>query len=314
VAFWNKTPKTDGDPLLRPLPRRRQLSDRAILWLFIAPTLILLVAMNIFPLFYSLFLSFTDYSAISASPPVWVGLGNYQRVMSDKQLWTYFTITGRYALAAVGLETLLGFGLAMVLREKFHASGFITTLILVPMMLSPVVVGLFWKLIFNPQSGIFNYLLGFAAGQGPDWLRDPKLALWAVVIVDVWMWAPFVMLLCLSGLNAIPEYLYEAAVIDRASPWFQFWRITLPQVAPLLLIAVLFRTIEAFKAFDLVMGLTGGGPGDATELIAVNLYRIAFPPQFQTGLGSALAYIILVLIVAISNLYIRTLNQIRGEV
>ncbi len=314
MALWSATQSVGSDRSARTGIRRRQLSDRAIQWLFIAPTLILLVAMNIFPLFYSLFLSFTNYSAISAAAPVWVGLGNYQHILSDKQLWTYFATTGRYAVAAVGLETLLGFGLAMLLREKFRASGFITTLILVPMMLSPVVVGLFWKLIFNPQSGIFNYLLGFAAGQGPDWLKDPKLALWAVVIVDVWMWAPFVMLLCLSGLNAIPEYLYEAAVIDRASPWFQFWRITLPQVAPLLLIAVLFRTIEAFKAFDLVMGLTGGGPGDATELIAVNLYRIAFPPQFQTGLGSALAYIILVLIVAISNLYIRSLSRIRGEV
>lgn len=314
MALWSATQSVGPDRTPRTGTRRRQLSDRAIQWLFIAPTLILLVAINIFPLFYSLYLSFTNYSAISAAAPVWVGLGNYQRILTDKQLWTYFATTGRYAVAAVGLETLLGFGLAMLLREKFRASGFITTLILVPMMLSPVVVGLFWKLIFNPQSGIFNYLLGFAAGQGPDWLKDPKLALWAVVIVDVWMWAPFVMLLCLSGLNAIPEYLYEAAVIDRASPWFQFWRITLPQVAPLLLIAVLFRTIEAFKAFDLVMGLTGGGPGDATELIAVNLYRIAFPPQFQTGLGSALAYIILVLIVAISNLYIRSLNRIRGEV
>jgi multiple sugar transport system permease protein len=134
-----------------------------------------------------------------------------------------------------------------------------------------------------------------------------------VVIVDVWMWSPFVMLLCLSGLNAIPEYLYEAAVIDRASPWFQFWRITLPQVAPLLLIAILFRTIEAFKAFDLVMGLTGGGPGDATELIAVNLYRQAFLGQWRTGRSSALAYIILVIIIGVSNVYIRYLNKLRGE-
>ncbi len=120
------------------------------------------------------------------------------------------------------------------------------------------------------------------------------------------------MLLTLSGLKAIPEYLYEAAAIDRASPWFQFWRITLPQVAPLLLIAILFRTIEAFKAFDLVMGMTGGGPGDQTELIAVNLYRLAFT-QWDTGVSSALAYIILIIIIAISNLYIKYLNQMKGE-
>ena len=156
--------------------------------------------------------------------------------------------------------------------------------------------------------------------QAPDWLASrfagtpmPGLALWAVVIADVWMWAPFVMLLVLSGLKAIPDYLYEAAAVDRASSWFQFWRITLPQVAPLLLIAVLFRTIEAFKSFDLVMGMTGGGPGVQTELISVDLYRIAFLGQFRTGPASALAYIILIIIIAVSNLYIKYLNQSKGE-
>lgn len=119
------------------------------------------------------------------------------------------------------------------------------------------------------------------------------------------------MLLTLAGLSAIPEYLYEAASIDRASTWFQFRRITLPQVMPLLLIAVLFRTIEAFKQFDLVMGLTGGGPGDVTETISVRLYKLAFQGQFNTGLSSALAYIVLVVIIGVSNLYIRALNKAR---
>jgi multiple sugar transport system permease protein len=302
-------------------PARRHLSDRAIQHLFIWPTLILLIAVNVFPLFYSLYLSFTDYSAIANKPPVWIAFRNFGNILNDEQLWKYFATTGRYALASVGLQTLLGFTLAMLVRQKFRGSGVITTLILVPMMISPVVVGLFWKLMYNPTFGFFNYLLGFFnPSKGPDMLASrfagtpvPGLALWAVIIVDVWMWTPFVMLLVLSGLNAIPDYLYEAAAIDRASSWFQFWRITLPQVAPLLLIAVLFRTIEAFKSFDLVMGMTGGGPGDQTELIAVNLYRQAFLGQFQTGPASALAYLILVIIIAVSNLYIKYLNQMRGE-
>jgi multiple sugar transport system permease protein len=215
-------------PTYRP---QRQISDRAIQWLFIAPTLILLVMLNIFPLFYSLYLSFTDYSAIAKESPLWVGFANFASILNDRQLWKYFATTGRFAFFSVGLQTLLGFGLAMLLRERFRASGIITTLILVPMMLSPVVVGLFWKLIFNPSFGILNYLLGYTnPATSPDWLANISTALWAVVIVDVWMWSPFVMLLCLSGLNAIPDYLYEAAAIDRASPWFQFWRITLPQV------------------------------------------------------------------------------------
>jgi multiple sugar transport system permease protein len=220
----------------------------------------------------------------------------------------------------------LGFGLALLLREKFLGSGLVTTLILVPMMLSPVVAGLFWKLMYNPSFGYVNYLLIPLLGiedprMAPDWLASrlggqvvPGVALWAIIMVDVWMWTPFVMLLILSGLKAIPDYLYEAATIDRASSWFQFRRITLPQVAPLVLIAVLFRTIEAFsKSFDLVMGMTGGGPGDQTEVVAVNLYRQAFQGQWQTGRASALAYMVLIIIIAVSNLYIRNLNKMKGD-
>lgn len=293
--------------------RRRQTSDRTIANLFIWPTLILLILVNIFPLFYSLYLSFNEYSVISNQPPEWVGLENYQQILMNERsrYWHNFTVTGKYAVLSVGLQMLIGFGLAMLLRERFRGSGLITTLILIPMMLSPVVVGLFWKLIFDPSKGIFNYFVYTNAAGGDQWLSDPTLALWAIVIVDVWMWSPFVMLLCLSGLSAIPNYLYEAAAIDRASAFFQFRRITLPQVAPLLLIAVLFRTIEAFKAFDLVMGLTGGTPGDATETVAVRLYREAFLGKFNTGASSALAYIVLIVIIAVSNLYIRALNQVR---
>jgi multiple sugar transport system permease protein len=302
--------------------RARDLSDRAIQNLFIWPTLVLLIAVNVFPLIYSLYLSFTDYSAIAKEPPVWIAFDNFSRVLSDEKMWFYFSTTGKYVLFSVALQLVLGFALAMLLREKFFGSGLITTLILVPMMLSPVVAGLFWKLMYNPTFGYFNYLLGFDNPRlAPDWLASkyggkvvPGVALWAVILVDVWMWTPFVMLLILSGLKAIPDYLYEAATIDRASAWFQFRRITLPQVAPLVLIAVLFRTIEAFsKSFDLVMGMTGGGPGDQTEVVAVNLYRQAFQGQWQTGRASALAYMVLIIIIAVSNLYIRNLNKMKGS-
>lgn len=298
--------------------QRKVLSDRALINLFIWPTLIILIVFNVFPLFYSLFLSFTDYSAVAANAPVWIGFENFERVLSSESMWDSFSITGRYVVLSVGLELVLGFALALLLREQFMGSGIVTTLILIPMMLSPVIVGLFWKLMYNPSYGYFNYLLGFGnPATSPDWLASrwageprPGLALWAVILVDVWMWTPFVALLIYSGLKAIPDYLYEAAVIDRASSWFQFRRITLPQVAPLMLIAVLFRTIEAFtKSFDLVMGMTGGGPGGQTEVIAIRIYQQAFLGQFQTGRSSALAYMVLIVIIAISNIYIRNLNK-----
>lgn len=299
---------------------RRQLSDRAIMNLFIWPSLLLLIVFNFFPLFYSLYLSFTNYRATGNAAPLWLGIQNYANILTDPGLWEAFTTSGRYVLFSVALQTLVGFALAMLVRGKFRGSGLVTTLILVPMMLSPVVVGLFWKLMYNPNFGYFNYLIGLGGASQLDMLASrignqavPGVALAAVILVDVWMWSPFVMLLVLSGLNAIPDYLYEAAAIDRASSWFQFWRITLPQVMPLLLIAVLFRTIEALKSFDLVMGLTGGGPGNQTELIAVYLYRVAFLGQFRSGYSSALAYIVLLIVIAVSNLYIRNLNKAKGE-
>jgi multiple sugar transport system permease protein len=291
--------------------KRFNLTDTQLIQLFVTPTMILLVVMNIFPLIYSFYLSFTNYSAIADAPPQWVGFANYQEVLSDARIWHNFAVTGRYALFSVALQMVVGFVFALLLKDKFKGSGILTTFILVPMMVSPVVVGVFWRNIFNPSTGIFNYfLLQTNPETGLEWLAKPNLALLAIVIVDVWMWSPFVMLLSLAGLSAIPDYLYEAASIDRASAWFQFRRITLPQVMPLLLIAVLFRTIEAFKQFDLVMGLTGGGPGDATETIAVRLYREAIL-QSETGSSSALAYVVLVIIIAVSNIYIRALNRAR---
>jgi len=288
---------------------RRGLSDVAIKRLFVLPTIILLICLNIFPLIWSLALSFADYSAVKPHlkgiNPNWIGGRNYKEVLMSKQIWEYFTITGKYVIMSVIGEFLVGFGVALLLNRDFKAKGVITTLILLPMMMSMAVVGLFWKLLYNPGWGIINYMLGL---KNFVWLANPKTALVAIAITDIWMWSPFVMLLALAGLSAIPDYLYEAAEIDRASWWFKFRRITLPLVSPLLLIALIFRTMEAFKTFDIAFVMTGGGPGTSTELIAINLYRLAFA-QWNTGKASAFAYIVLIMIIAISNIYIKYLNK-----
>ena len=289
--------------------KQRGLGDVAIKRLFVLPTIILLICINIFPLFWSLILSFADYSAVrphvEGINPNWIGGQNYKEVLLDKHIWGYFTITAKYVIMAVAGEFLVGFGLALLLNREFKAKGLITTLILIPMMMSMAIVGLFWRLLYNPGWGIINYMLGL---KDFVWLANAKVALIAVAITDVWMWAPFTMLLSLAGLSAIPDYLYEAAEIDRASWWFKFRRITLPLVTPLLLIALIFRTMEAFKMFDIAFVMTGGGPGTSTEVIAINLYRLAFA-QWNTGKASAFAYIILIMIIAISNIYIRYLNR-----
>src|ERR1700741_2579303 len=226
----------------------RGMSDITIRNLFIIPTILFLIVFNIFPLIYSLGYSFTDFRASSNAPAAFVGLQNYRDLLNDDHVWNNFSVTARYVLLSVGGQVLLGFGPAMLLNRRIPFKGLFTTLLLVPMMMSPVVVGLFWELLYSPSWGIINYALGLGDFA---WLSDPDVALYAIAITDIWMWSPFVMLLCLAGLSAIPQHLYEAAAIDRAGRWFTFTRITLPLVAPLLLIAVIFRTMEAFKTFDL---------------------------------------------------------------
>jgi multiple sugar transport system permease protein len=294
--------------------RARGLSDYQIKMLFIIPTLALLIAMNIFPLLWSLYLSFTKYKYGSNLPRIFIGTENYSQILSNRNIWSYFTTTAKFVLLAVSAQFLIGFGLALLLNREFKYKGIMTTLILLPMMLSPVVVGLFWKFIFDPDTGIFNYFLKILFHiEKVGWTTNPKTALFSVVIVDTWMWSPFMMLISLAGLSAIPKYLYEAADVDRASGWFKFRHITLPMVAPLLLIALLFRTMDAFKLFDLVYTLTNeGGPGVATETVSMNLYKIAFR-RWDIGQASAMAYILLIIIIALSSIYIKYLNKVRGE-
>ena len=291
--------------------RDRSRGDLKIIYLFLLPTIVLLIGMNAFPLLWSLVLSFTNYGAGTRTPH-WVGTANYHDILRDPNMWHNFQVTAAFVVLAVGCEFLIGFGLALLLNRKFPGKEYITPLLLLPMMLSPVVVGRFWSYIFEASYGVLNYLLQLAhAGWRVDWFAHANTAMAALVIVDTWMWSPFMMLISLAGLSAIPQHLYEAAAIDRASGWFKFRHITLPMVAPLLLIAFLFRTMDAFKLFDIAYVLTEGGPGDSTQTVSLALYRMAFR-FWDTGASCALAYIVLIIIIALSNIYIRVLNRVQG--
>ncbi len=280
----------------------RGLSDIAIRKLFVIPTILFLIVFNIFPLIYSLGYSFTDFRASTKDPAHFVGLQNYRDLLADPFIWRNFTITAKYVIISVTGQVLVGFGLALLLNRSFPFKGLVTTLLLLPMMLSMAVVGLFWKLLYDPNFGIINYVLGLGKFE---WLSDPNFALYAVALTDIWMWSPFVMLLSLAGLSAVPKHLYEAASIDRAGRLYVFFRITLPLVAPILLIAIIFRTMEAFKTFDLAYVMTSQ---PTTELISIRLYKMAFQ-EWQTGKSCALAYIVLIMVLAITNIYVKYLNK-----
>ena len=292
------------------------LSDRALAWLFVGPTILLLLAFNIFPLFWTIWLSFTNFRANRPGADVlWVGISNYSRVLNDESIWENMRATAHFLTCSITLQLLIGFGLALMLNRRFRTHSFWSTAILLPMMLAPAVVGTFWKYFFEPQYGIFNYIVNFFGaplGYSGSFtmLGDTKLSPWAIVLVDTWMWTPYVMLLLLAGLRSIPPYLYEAAEIDRASEWTKFWRITLPMVMPFIILAVLFRVIENFKMFDLVDQLTNGGPGSVTELASIKLKREAFE-KWRTGYSSALAIILFVSIYGLSLVTVRFLDRVK---
>jgi multiple sugar transport system permease protein len=292
----------------------RGLSDRAIAWFFITPTIALLLAINIFPLIWTVRLSFTNYRANRPNAPIrWLGLEHYYDLLGDADIWHGMQVTARFVLSTVVIETLLGFALAYLIDRKFRGHAFWTTIILIPMMLSPAVVGNFWTFLYQPQTGLFNYIIAFFAGTDPSsfqMIGDVSLAPWSIVIVDVWMWTPYVMLICLAGLRSIPNYIYEAAEVDRASNLRQFWSITLPMALPFIMLAVLFRGIENFKMFDMVNLLTNGGPGSTTELASITLKREAFE-KWTTGYSSAFAVIMFVTIFGLANIYVKALNRVK---
>jgi multiple sugar transport system permease protein len=292
------------------------MSDRTIAWLFISPTILLLLAINIFPLIWTIHMSFTNFKANMG----WVayrsvGLANYVDILTDSDIWIAMQTTAHFVFWSILLEVLIGFGLALLINRKFRSHAAWTTIILLPMMLSPAVVGNFWTFLFQPQIGLFNYVVSFFSGVDPasfSMIGDVKLAPWTIVFVDVWMWTPYVMLICLAGLRSIPDYIYEAAEVDRASAWRRFRSVTLPMVVPFLMLAVLFRAIENFKMFDMVNLLTNGGPGSLTETVSITLKRAAFE-KWQTGWSSALAIILFVTVFGAANIYVKALNKVRSR-
>ena len=290
------------------------LSDRTIAWIFVAPTIFLLLAVNIFPLIWTIRLSFTNYRVNRPNRDVeWIGLRNYERILSDADIWNTMQATAHFLIWTIVIQVLIGFALAYLINKKFKGNDLWTTIIVFPMMLSPAVVGNFWTFLYQPQIGLFNYVVTFFTRSNPadfSMIGDVHLAPWSIVIADTWMWTPFVMLICLAGLRSIPDSIYEAAECDRASKWRQFWTITIPMVLPFLMLAVLFRGIENFKMFDLVVQLTGGGPGNTTTLTSIDLKREAFE-KWRTGYSSAYAVILFVTVFGLASIYVKALNKVK---
>ena len=277
-------------------------SNKTII-LFLLPTVAYLVCLSIFPLLYSLYLAFQEYHPTTNSYS-FVGLRNFTDLFQDPDFFTTLWHTVIFTVATVSIEIVLGLGLALLFSIDYAGKYLFRTLIITPMMITPLVVGLMWRFILDPDSGILNYWLGLLHLGPFNFTGDPSLALATVIGVDIWQWTPFTFLIFLAGLQALPEEVFEAAAVDGASRLQVFASVTLPMLGRAFTVALLFRGIDAFRSFDLVYGLTYGGPGRDSATLSFYAFENAFTDS-RFGYASAMVYVMVIVIVVATSVFFR---------
>jgi multiple sugar transport system permease protein len=260
--------------------------------------------MLVFPVGYTLYFSVHEWFASSASPPVFVGLDNFLRMAGDERFLLGLARTLGYTVVSVAGALVLGTALALLLNRSFPGRGIVRSLFMLPMMATPVAISLVWLLMYDPSLGVLNYFLSLFGMQPRLWVNDPQFAMLWLIVVDIWEWTPLIMLIALGGLASLPSEPFEAAYVDGASTLQIFRHVTLPLLRPYLVIAVLFRGIDALKTFDQIYVITGGGPGFATETLNIYIYRNAFE-YLHIGYASAMLVVFFLIVTAISMLLIR---------
>ena len=277
---------------------------------FVAPTVFVLLCIVIFPLIFSLSLSLHDWNIFRQEGWQWRGLGNYADILFlDPYFRQSLKVTGFFLLGTVPLQFILGLAVALILyRITRKIIGFLRTTLIVPAIMTPIVVGIIWRLMYNPDLGMLNYLLSLIGLPPVNWTGMPMSALPSVMMADIWEWTPFMALILLAGLQALPREPYEAAVVDGASNWQSFRYITLPLLSPVMLVAILIRLMDSFKTFDLIFVLTQGGPGMSTETMNYYTYRYGFK-FFHMGYASALSWLLVIIVTVISIILVKTIRS-----
>jgi len=280
-------------------------SERYLGIFMLAPAVIVLIVLTLCPIVYLVLMAISDISFTNegiVTNITW--LENVKKLLGDKNFLTSLYRTLIFIVGSVFLEMVIGTALALLVRE---ITGVVRTILMLPMMVAPVAVGATWRLMYNPQFGLLNNILRGLGFSPLNWLADKNLAMISIIITDVWQWTPFVYLIVLAGLESLPEEPFDAAKVDGASELQTLRYVTLPLLRPTLLVALLFRTIDAFKAFDKFMVLTSGGPGDTTEVVSLYIYKRSFVFG-EYGYGALLALVVVVVMVIFNQLYLRILK------
>ncbi|MDR7481818.1 MAG: sugar ABC transporter permease [Armatimonadota bacterium] len=287
--------------------------DRRVGWSFVLPALAILAVTVVFPVVYTAVMSLTRWSASSLHEPEWAGAANYVQItLGDARFWHALLVTGYFSGVAVTAEVILGVALAQFLNRPFAAKGLVQTLLLLPVAGTPAALALVWRNMYNPSYGILNWFL-VSVGLPPQrWLFGPQSVLPSLILMDVWQWTPFVALIVLTAMMALPTDPLEAAIVDGASPWQVFWTVTLPMVRPSVVAAAILRLIDALKTFDQIFITTQGGPGTASQTLVLYIFDQAFR-YFNFGYASALIMVLVAVILGSNMLLIRWRKGARGE-
>jgi ABC-type sugar transport system permease subunit len=278
--------------------------DRRFGYLIIAPLIIVLLVITAYPLGYNIWNSFHHVDYLLPPLGAWAGVSNYAKLFSDDQFVPALLHTLAFTVVSVIVETVIGLGLALALNKKFRGRGIVRAAIFIPWAVPTVVSAELWRTMFDPQQGFVNYLLTelHLPLATTTWLDSTWTAWGAILIADAWRNTPFMAIVLLAGLQVIPSDIYEAARIDGASAWQQFWRLTLPLLKPALMVALIFRTLQSFFIFDVVYIMTGGGPGTSTNVLAYLNYK-AFFALFDYGYGGAVSVALVVVALIIASAY-----------
>jgi multiple sugar transport system permease protein len=282
--------------------------ERRAFRLLLLPALAILLVVTLYPFLFSLTKAFRYYVLFKPQAEHFVGFYNFHQQLTDPTTLTAFRTTGVYTVLSVGIEMILGFLLALLFSANMCGAGLLRTLIVIPVLLSPIVVGLSWRFMYNPNIGIIDQLFQIAGLSGPHWLEDPRLAFWAVMVADVWQWTPFVTLVLIAGLHSISLEIHEAALLDGLRLRHLVRYVYLPLLVPVLMVIVLLRVMDGLRTFDIVYSLTQGGPGLSTMLISIRTWTIGLI-NLDFGQASALAYLIVILISAFAAVFLRVMYE-----
>lgn len=291
-------------------PLTMAAADRRFGWFMSAPAIALLLTVILFPVFWALFTSVHDFTLISPNFDNFTGLENYITAIEDPAFRHSLRLTAFFVVAVVFFEFVLGFLIALMLNSVERFKPLYYGILLCPLLMNPVIVGLIWRMFLHPSLGIVNYLLTVVGLEPVNWLGSTRIAIWTIIMVDIWHQVSFMIVLLLAGLSALPKEPYEAARVDGASIFQSFFYITLPLMLPVIIVTILIRMIFAVKTYDLIYIMTRGGPGVSTDLVSYSIYRTAFV-SLNIGEASAMSAILLVLILLLTGYlyrYMRTLT------